>query len=177
MDHQKEIFPASSSQQIKERKDDRHRSDWQTLVIVTKLGGLVLSLLFHYVKVTQTDYRSYTIQAENDHTRDMVHSQTITDHCRKHTKTYHITQGIDLNSKFLLILCTVLLCTGDFPVKHITKSGQCQTQNCNFEVSLQCSCHSKYGNSETDVCKHHRIIIKSKHILFLLFQTFFLHCS
>ena len=34
MDHQKEIFPASSSQQIKERKDDRHRSDWQTLVIV-----------------------------------------------------------------------------------------------------------------------------------------------
>ena len=67
MDHQKEIFSASSSQQVKERKDDRHRSDWQTLVIVTKLGGLVLSLLFHYVKVTQTDYRSYTIQAENDH--------------------------------------------------------------------------------------------------------------
>ena len=72
MDHQKEIFPASSSQQIKERKDDRHRSDWQTLVIVTKLGGLVLSLLFHYVKVTQTDYRSYTIQAENDHSWDCL---------------------------------------------------------------------------------------------------------
>ena len=97
MDHQKEIFPASSSQQIKERKDDRHRSDWQTLVIVTKLGGLVLSLLFHYVKVTQTDYRSYTIQAENDHTRNMVHSQTITDHCRKHTKTYHRTYGLPVS--------------------------------------------------------------------------------
>ena len=101
MDHQKEIFPASSSQQIKERKDDRHRSDWQTLVIVTKLGGLVLSLLFHYVKVTQTDYRSYTIQAENDHTRNMVHSQTITDHCRKHTKTYHITIEENRQDKFL----------------------------------------------------------------------------
>ena len=74
----------------------------------------------------------------------MVHSQTVTDQCRKYAKTYHIAQGVDLNSEFLLILCTVLLGPRDLPVKHITKSGQCQTQNCNLKIPGQCPCHAKY---------------------------------
>lgn len=177
MDHQKEIFPASSSQQIKERKDDRHRSDWQTLVIVTKLGGLVLSLLFHYVKVTQTDYRSYTIQAENDHTRNMV----LPDNNRSLPETHqNIPHHTGNRSEFQISshpLYGSSLYGQIFPSNISQSPDSARHKIATLKSPSSALVIPNTETAETDVCKHHRIIIKSKHILFLLFQTFFLHCS
>ena len=62
MDHQKEVRSAALPQKINKGKDNRHRGDRQSLVILTQLRSLILALLIHYIKVAKTNHGCHTVQ-------------------------------------------------------------------------------------------------------------------
>ena len=62
MYHDQEMQSAISSHQIKERQDDRHRRDRQSLIILSVLRSLILSLCFCDIKISKADNRCYAVK-------------------------------------------------------------------------------------------------------------------
>ena len=145
------------------RHDHSHRGDRKSLIIFTVFACLTLSLCFHYIKICQTDHACQTIERKYNNAVKLAHAKFVSKDDRKNSETDNITQRIYLNAKGFLVVCPVFLCSRYFSVKHITQSGECQTENCHRKFPIDCTEHTHYRRNKTDICNHYRIIIKSYH--------------
>ena len=121
--------------------------------------GLFLTDFFRHIIPCQTDQSCQHIEHQNRNSDTMVHSHTVCDQCRTYTKTDNICQRINLNSKLFLHFSTIFFRPCDLSIKHIAKSGQCQTDNRHPRITIHRKQHSSHRNQYTYISQHYCIII------------------
>ena len=146
------------------RQDHRHGCDGQSLIIFAVFACFTLPLCFHHIKICKADQACQSVEQKDRHSINMIHSKFKAKYNGQNTEADDISQGIDLDAKAFLFICPVLLCSGNFSVKHIAQSGKSQTaHSCSYPV-----CHgteySDHGRHHAYVSHYYCVIIKTNHL-------------
>ena len=145
------------------RQRDSHGRNGQPLIILPRPLFFRLALRLHHIEIPQTYQPGQAVQGQNDHAYDMIHAQLIADDDRQGPETDDVAERIYLYPEAFLILRPVLLGPGHLSIEHVAEPRKGQKENRPPQLhgrGAENPCHCR---NETDIGKHHCIIIKSYH--------------
>ena len=158
-DHNRRI--EEKTEEIEDGEDRRRHGDRQTAISLCTAVLNRLSLGFKYVEEGQADQTAKHVAKENNNTQNRLNTAEIEDNCRQNAKTDHVAQRVELNSKALFVLGSVLLGTGNRAVKHIAKAGEHQAYYGKSNATVCRTSNAKHTGKQAYIGEDYRVIIKS----------------